>query len=220
MEKCVEPALKTQTRCYAHYISYRQEAVDAGEVQQCSRKGCTRPNYARKVCNAHYPAVKRAAEQGREVFKTRGRGETSIRDEHGRKHCPRCDIWSPEDAFGDNAKMCDGKVGVCRPCIRFGFYNLKRSDVVRMLEEQKYSCAICRKPLNEGTLCVDHDHKCCAGQRSCGECVRGLLCTRCNHGLGHFRDNPERLRLAADYLEMEIQRRETMETPALLKERG
>jgi len=40
---------------------------------------------------------------------------------------------------------------------------------------------------------VDHDHK--------TKKVRGLLCFGCNTGIGCLRDNPSRLRSAADYLE-------------------
>ncbi|MEU0663871.1 endonuclease VII domain-containing protein [Streptomyces lavendulocolor] len=65
------------------------------------------------------------------------------------------------------------------------------------------TCAICGRPDGEGrALSVDHDHGCCPeGDRTCGKCVRGLVCGACNHGLGKFRDSPELLRAAAAYLE-------------------
>lgn len=61
-------------------------------------------------------------------------------------------------------------------------------------------CAVCGEA-PDGNLHVDHDHSCCPGRNSCGECVRGLLCGKCNKALGMFKDDPERLRSAASYLE-------------------
>lgn len=70
-----------------------------------------------------------------------------------------------------------------------------------MLEDQRGVCAICSQPESNGrSLAVDHDHGCCAGKKSCGKCVRALLCGDCNMGLGKFRDNPKLLQAAIDYL--------------------
>src|SRR5258708_3390846 len=70
-----------------------------------------------------------------------------------------------------------------------------------MLCAQKGVCAICKNlPLENQRLCVDHDHMCCPGFKSCGKCVRGLLCHRCNTSLGKFEDNVQILLNAVEYL--------------------
>lgn len=60
------------------------------------------------------------------------------------------------------------------------------------------------EPGGKGTWNLDHDHSCCKG---CPSCFRGFLCHYCNTGVGLFRDEPNRLRLAADYLERHASRR-------------
>lgn len=46
-----------------------------------------------------------------------------------------------------------------------------------------------------------HREDCCPdNRRSCGKCVRGLLCARCNMGLGHFGDDPSIVESALSYL--------------------
>ena len=71
-----------------------------------------------------------------------------------------------------------------------------------MEQAQGGGCAICGHSPSEGSprLSVDHDHTCCPGKRSCGKCVRGLLCSDCNFGLGKFRDQPGLLNRAVEYL--------------------
>ncbi len=65
-----------------------------------------------------------------------------------------------------------------------------------MYEAQGGSCPICTEKLDldfgAGQFAVDHCHR--TGS------IRGILCQLCNRGLGHFRDRPEVLELAANYL--------------------
>lgn len=82
-------------------------------------------------------------------------------------------------------------------------YNLSREQFEHLLRAQDGVCGICRTDLpggRSGRWNVDHDHACCEGDKSCGGCVRGLLCNACNHGLGNFRDDVESLGRAIEYL--------------------
>lgn len=77
-------------------------------------------------------------------------------------------------------------------------YGLSVSEYQSMLEKQEFACAICKTPHydeNGKRLYIDHNHA--KGMQA----VRGLLCSACNFGLGLFKDSPEILRAAAEYLE-------------------
>lgn len=69
-------------------------------------------------------------------------------------------------------------------------YGLTIEEWDALLIAQSGRCLICLDPMRDPH--VDHDH-------GTGE-VRGLLCQSCNLGLGHFRDRPDLLRAAADYV--------------------
>lgn len=77
-------------------------------------------------------------------------------------------------------------------------YRVTERKFAEMLAAQGGVCAMCAGLLAPPH--VDHDHSCCAGKRSCGKCVRGLLCGPCNRALGLLRDNPETMERAAVYL--------------------
>jgi hypothetical protein len=62
-------------------------------------------------------------------------------------------------------------------------------------------CPGCDTPKALEEVGVDHDHSCCPGKRSCGNCVRLLLCTLCNSALARLGDSPASLRRLADLLE-------------------
>lgn len=68
---------------------------------------------------------------------------------------------------------------------------------IRLRDMARAGCEVCG---SVDRLAVDHDHSCCNAARSCGECVRGILCGNCNNMLGHGK-TPETLRAGADYLE-------------------
>lgn len=61
----------------------------------------------------------------------------------------------------------------------------------RVAEAHDGLCQLCGEAA--ARWCLDHDHR-------TGE-PRGVLCIRCNTGLGMFRDDPWLLRLAAGYVE-------------------
>ena len=73
-------------------------------------------------------------------------------------------------------------------------YSLTPDQYNAMIDAQDSQCLICGYEFGQkkGDLHVDHDHE--TGK------VRGLLCDKCNRGLGYFRDNAQVLFNAALYL--------------------
>lgn len=80
-------------------------------------------------------------------------------------------------------------------------YGLKPGQYDEILDAQGGVCYLCRRA-NGATkrLAIDHDHKCCPGKKSCGACVRGLLCGPCNDVLAIARDDPAYFWRAVAYL--------------------
>lgn len=72
-------------------------------------------------------------------------------------------------------------------------YNLTLEEIDQILIIQNHKCAICGKSLIETKRCTDHDHK--------TDKVRGILCTKCNLGLGHFNDDLDLLKKVIIYIE-------------------
>jgi len=77
-------------------------------------------------------------------------------------------------------------------------YGITSEEYIRLLENQNYSCAICGNTPEKGRantykLSVDHCHT--------TGVVRGLLCQKCNTGMGLLGDTKEGLLKALKYLE-------------------
>lgn len=114
----------------------------------------------------------------------------SILHHEGRRRCHECRTIQPTANFRRNSYLC-------LDCAWFYMaeykYGITRADLEALLRKQKSVCAICRRACRERrNLCVDHDH---VSKR-----VRGLLCNRCNRGIGLFADLESRLSEAALYV--------------------
>lgn len=129
--------------------------------------------------------------------------------------CSGCQMMLPAADFNTDRHTPNGLARYCRSCqkpkramqyqqnkgthraaARRRKFGMDAAEYDRRLQAQHGVCAICKAPPEDGeVLCVDHEHN--------TGLVRGLLCTRCNLGLGQFRDNPAVLAAAIRYLEDE-----------------
>lgn len=137
------------------------------------------------------------------------------------KVCGTCKEEKSITEFGKKAAYKDGLLNRCKPCEKVArqswatpgydydidrknrlmkHYKMTVEQYEEMFKAQEGCCAICKRPEWRTTakgalqmLAVDHDHKCCPGRSSCGECVRALLCTDCNTAMGLMAENVNRM---------------------------
>lgn len=210
-EEC-ERGVAARGLCSGHYDQLRRGApltVIAPRVSAdgpCAFTGCGRPVAARGLCSSHY----RQQREGLALKPVVTRSATQ-RDEAGRKLCNECQTWKSESEFHLNTSATDKLTRWCKECYadnqRSKSLNITGAEYRAMLVAQGGVCAVCRRSDPSGRrLAVDHDHRCCSERgKSCGKCIRGLLCGPCNMSIGHMRDDASILRAAADYLDRATQ---------------
>lgn len=131
------------------------------------------------------------------------------------KQCSTCKEYKYFKDFSKHKGQSDGHHPQCKECRskykpspevaernklrlrkwnRFKITGFTQEDYDNKLIEQDGKCAICGTD-NPGKMdfCADHCHD--TGQK------RGLLCRKCNSGLGQFNDDPELIAKAIEYLE-------------------
>jgi hypothetical protein len=114
------------------------------------------------------------------------------------KVCSTCKEEKLLADFNNRKISVDGKAYQCKDCKKSielkTLYGITHQDYLDMLEAQNGRCKICGTdtPGGKGTFHVDHCHN--------SNKVRGLLCHKCNVGLGHFNDNISLLSAAILYL--------------------
>lgn len=57
-------------------------------------------------------------------------------------------------------------------------YDLTQSEYEAILNKQEGKCKV--DGCTRLAKVVDHNHSCCPGKITCGYCVRGIVCVRCN----------------------------------------
>jgi hypothetical protein len=129
------------------------------------------------------------------------------------KTCNTCGSEKELELFAKGKAYKDGYRNICKRChtdYMLNYYeqkNDKRDAKNKMntkyvapwkrhhLTEKEYNsllnmfngrCHVCRE---EEATSIDHDHTCCPQNRSCGKCVRGILCRGCNTALGSLKEN-------------------------------
>lgn len=159
-------------------------AKNLGRPDFCTFPGCNRPHKARGLCKAHRDHV------------AKGQELRPVQDYKPGALCSQPDCEKPAIARG----LCAGDNWFFHQTLRR--YGLTAERYAEISAIQGGVCEICGGVnANGNRLSIDHDHACCPKGGSCGMCVRGLLCNKCNLFLGNADDDADRLRRAADYLE-------------------
>lgn len=169
-----------EKRTYSREYQRKRRAEKPEEAREKSRKfRDAHPEHARAY-SREYQRKWRA--ENPEASKTAAR-----------KHVAKWRAEKPEEAAQYHRDWCKANPGKRRAHERKKKYGITAEQVGIKFALQLGRCELCPQEITDASLQVDHCH-------SSGG-VRGLLCAPCNWGLGNFRDDPARLRAAADYVE-------------------
>ena len=118
--------------------------------------------------------------------------------------CTKCYTYKPWSMFGFQQKGVNGHTAACRDCeqkrsakwCRINVINAAPNEFENRLREQGGKCAICGIILKlhgayNDSACLDHCHV--------THKIRGILCRKCNLGLGDFKDSLGILLKAVEY---------------------
>ena len=160
--------------CPEHARAYDAARNSKRGKRLCTYRDCGRPLAHGRLCGTHY--------------NMQVRGE-ALRPIVGMTECPipGCDLKMREDR-----EFCDKHRRVLKR------YTLTVEQMMTLWLNPRCGNAVCSNTRN---LHVDHDHACCPEPgKSCGKCVRGLLCHKCNVALGQVNDDRGLLLGLIDYL--------------------
>lgn len=115
----------------------------------------------------------------------------------GKRNC-LCDLCRPlKNKYASDARKARGSRSSEATKYKYGITD---DELNALRAQQNDRCVMCNNVfIDRRSIRVDHDHQCCRGIKTCGKCVRGLLCHKCNIQIAIF-DNPELFKKATDYL--------------------
>ncbi|MFI0738473.1 endonuclease VII domain-containing protein [Streptomyces sp. NPDC021100] len=178
--------------------------MGAAEVKRCARCREDKPRAAFAANRSLRDGLQSycrvcAAEYHQERQKAKGKNvRPRVVVPSGHKHCRRCGETKPHSQWSRNSSASDGLATACKSCRvaegRAGHlkrtYGISEAEREEMIKEQGGVCCIC---LSARPVHVDHCHV--------TDKVRGVLCFSCNAALGQFKDRPDVMRRAAEYVE-------------------
>jgi hypothetical protein len=136
--------------------------------------------------------------------------ETVVRHHPGMRAGPCAICATPCHYRQGKWELCDSCFVTVPPAMvnRLRGHHASVGFVLRVIRSPR--CEICGLDVSErrkdhkgrlrATFALDHDHSCCPGGTSCGECLRGLLCQHCNAAIGHLGDSSATIASAVRYL--------------------
>lgn len=155
-------------------------------MTNCRFPDCGRPRKYKDFCNGHQRQY-RNSEELRPIRRW-VREADKEKEVNGQVHrlCTTCGEYRPRSRFRLLRKGGSKRGARCKDCereaSRWSMFQITEEDYLLLKERQDYRCALCLTvDPGASNWHIDHDHSCCpmAG-KSCGECIRGLLCRLCN----------------------------------------
>lgn len=198
--------------------------LDENGNKKCPRCGETKPP---KAFYKHSQTLDRLGSNCKVCVSNRSR-ELRIKNtqinraksqyENENKYCGGCETTKPPEDFYKDSSSSDGLDSRCKACVSDREQKRAAKDIkkhrerkhvkhikekygidaereAQIFQEQDNRCAVCKEPFSETIRPhIDHCHECPKTT-----CIRGILCSLCNHILGRLGDTLDKLHEPAMY---------------------